>query len=814
MKSIKRPAGVRAFLKKIGVARLVFAVFVLGGAVSGILLFALFRTLPSVEQIESREVVESSKIYDRTGTVILFDINAGEKRTVVPFSELPAHLKNATIALEDEHFYTESAAFSIKGILRALLVNVRFGSIEQGGSTITQQLAKNAFLTPEQTIVRKAKELLLAMRINRHYSKDQILELYLNEIPYGSTFYGAESAAQAYFGKSVRDTTLFESAILAALPQAPSYYSPWGTHVSELLERGRYALKRMYELGKITEEEYLRGKKEAPRFAPQSAQGIKAPHFVFSVQDYLVSKYGEALVRTGGLRVQTTLDWNLQQTAEKVVREGAEQNERLYGGTNAALVAEDSRTGQILALVGSRDYFDRDREGNFNVATQGLRQPGSALKPFVYLAGFMKGYAPETALFDVPTEFSAYASCPPIPDFRKDDDKCFHPENFDGRFRGPVSLRKALAESINIPAVKMLYLVGLPDALRVLQSFGLSTLTDPARYGLSLVLGGGEIRLIDLVRAYSVLSQDGVLKDQIYILEVKDRSGNVLEKFEEAEEGRVVDAQYPRMINDILSDPEARAGLFERSLSLTVFPDHDVALKTGTSNDYRDAWTVGYTPSLVVGVWAGNNNNSPMHRQGSSILAAIPIWNKFMTEALAHEPSLTFPKPETLPASKPVLRGNYLPGNQIHSILYYIKREDPAGPEPENPLSDSQFLNWEVGVLEWAKNNLSALVSAGSSFVEAPFGTSAPLVVIKNPAPGSFYSGQTLQISASISSGSPIKTIRMFWNGALVQSFEGSFGSVYELNYAISPSFEQQNLLVVEVVNESGTAGRSAGGVY
>jgi membrane peptidoglycan carboxypeptidase len=460
----------------------------------------------------------------------------------------------------------------------------------------------------------------------------------------------------------------------------------------------------MYDSGKINKAQYNGALAEKIVFQAQSLSGINAPHFVMAVQDYLVQKYGEAMVDNGGLKVITTLDWTLQQEAEAAVAAGAAQNEKLYSGKNAALVAEDPKTGQILAMVGSRNYFDVKNEGNFNVATQGLRQPGSSLKPFIYLMAFQKGYAPQTVLFDVPTEFSTDPSCPPIPDFTSTNKTCFHPQDFEGTFAGPVSMRNALAQSINVPAVKTLYLVGLDAAVTNMNNFGLTTLTNPDSYGLSLTLGGGAVHLIDLMKAYSALAADGIKHDQAMVLSVQDADGNTLESYSD-HSVQVSDPQSVRLVNNVLSDTNARSGLFQNSLSLTVFPGHDVALKTGTSNDYRDAWTMGYTPSLVVGVWAGNNDNSPMQKNGSSILAAVPIWSAFMGKVLQNAPIETFPSPDPVNPSKPILAGNYVINNQVHSELYYINTSDPTGPDPIDPSIDPQFKNWEIGVTTWAQKN-------------------------------------------------------------------------------------------------------------
>lgn len=663
------------------------------------------KTVPSIQEIGSRQIGQSTKIYDRTGTVLLYDINNGQKRTLVPFGQIPQSLKDATIAIEDQHFYSEPA-FDIKGILRAIFVDITTRSFAEGGSTLTQQLARTAFLTLDQTVVRKIREFILAVKLNEYYSKDQILALYLNEVPYGPNISGVGEAAQDYFGVPVDQINIAQSAVLAALPQAPTYYSPYGTHVKELLQRQQLVLQQMYNTGKITKDQLTAAQKFKIEFQAQTAsgKGIRAPHFVMAVENYLVQKYGENLIDNGGLKVITTLNWTLQQQAETAVTQGVARNTQLYKATNASLVAEDPTTGQILALVGSVNYFDTKNDGNFNVATQGLRQPGSSLKPFIYMTGFQMGYTPDTILFDAPTEFSTNAGCPAIPNFNSANTKCFHPQNFEGTFVGPLSVRNSLAQSVNIPAVKMLYLVGEGNAIKNMNNFGLSTLTDPANYGLSLVLGGGAVKLIDLTEAYSVLSQDGIHHAQSMVLSVTDANGSVLETYQD-QATQVADAQSVRLTNDVLSDAAARAPLMGGSQNLTVFPGYDVALKTGTSNDYRDAWAMGYTPSLVVGVWAGNNNDTPMQRAGSSILAAVPMWNAFMTQVLPEVPNTTFTQPNPTNPTKPVLGGQYIINGQIHDILYYVDKNDPTGPDPTNPAVDSQYKNWELGVENWARAN-------------------------------------------------------------------------------------------------------------
>ncbi len=676
----------------------------------GLMIIAKMATgLPSPEQFISRQLNQSTKIYDRTDEVLLYEIHGEEKRTIIPFDEIPDYVKKATLSSEDQGFY-EHPAFDWRAIIRAFIVNIIKGEIVQGGSTITQQLAKNAFLSPERTFTRKIKELILAYWIEQRYSKDEILNLYLNQIPYGANAYGIEAASQTFFSKPAKNLSLAEAATLTAMLKAPSYYSPWGTHVDELEYRKNYVLEQMFKLGFIDEEEKQRAQNYKLSFTNQNIGSIKAPHFVMMVRDYLTSKYGEEVVEKGGLRVVTTLDWPLQKIAEIVIKEGAERNTQLYQGKNAALVAQDPKTGQILALVGSRDYFDIENEGNFNVASQGLRQPGSAFKPFVYITAFKKGYSPQTIVFDVPTEFSQYSNfCPLVNiNFYDKNPLCFHPENFDQTFRGPVNFRNALAQSINVPSVKVLYLAGLNNSLKTAQDFGITTLTDPSRFGLSLVLGGGEVKLIDMVAAYSVFAQEGVKHQQSFILKVEDSQGRVLEKYLD-QATQIIEPQYPRLINNILSDSEARAPLFQNSLNLTVFPDREAALKTGTTNDYKDAWTIGYTPSLVVGVWAGNNDNKPMQKHAGSILAAVPIWHDFMVKALENQPIEFFNKPDFISEpDKPILKGEYIINNEVHDILYYINKDDPLGPPPSNPESDPQFWNWQNSLsLWWSQNKTS-----------------------------------------------------------------------------------------------------------
>ncbi|HEY4500074.1 MAG TPA: transglycosylase domain-containing protein [Candidatus Paceibacterota bacterium] len=798
--------------------------------VSGLFYLALLiNDLPKPEQFEQRKVNQSTKIYDRTGKVLLYEIHGEEKRTIIPFEEIPDYVKQATIAIEDGNFYNHPA-FDWRSILRALFKDFISGQYSQGGSTITQQLAKKAFLSDEKTATRKIKELFVAIELEKRYTKDQILNLYLNQIPYGGNAYGIEAASQTFFRKKSGDLTLAEAATLVSLPNAPSYYSPWGNHLDELLARKDSVLQQMFTAGYIDKEELERAQRAKLEFAPK-ATGIKAPHFVLAVQEYLNSKYGEDFVESSGLNVITTLDWNLQQIAEKAVLEGAARNTDLYKGHNAALVAQDATNGQIVALVGSKDYFapvepkdcapgkNCHFEGNFNVAIQGLRQPGSAMKPFAYYTAFYKGYSPDSMVFDLPTEFAANnPSCPLQVDFTNENDECFHPHNFDGYFRGPVNLRNALAQSINIPAVKTLYLAGIDDTLETAKDFGITTLTERSRYGLSLVLGGGEIKLLELVGAYSVFAQDGVRRQQTFIISITNSRGETLESYRDNSQ-EVADKQSVRLVNDVLMDIKARSSLFVNSLPLTLFPNQEVALKTGTTNDYHDAWTIGYTPQFVVGVWAGNNDNIAMQQQGSSLLAALPMWSNFMKEALKDKPLSTFSKPDPITPDKAMLRGDYVVkykiGNivypHIHDILFYVNKETPLEERPQNPEKDSQFKNWEEPVIRWAEQNIPNFYQSYNQILPADaleeiFTTNQEAVIeIKSPKNGDFISSNTLVVNAIIGSADIYKKIQLLLNNQIIDERQGIFPKNFSYQFSNFVSqWNTQNYLTLRLIKEGG----------
>lgn len=661
----------------------------------------LERTLPDPETIATRKIGESTKIFDKTGKILLYDIHGEQKRTIVPWEQIPTNIKNATLASEDINFYNHKG-FDIKGIFRAFFNNLRRLRLSQGGSTITQQLVKNALLGQEKTFSRKIKEIILSIEIERRFSKDQIFWMYLNQIPYGSNAYGIEAASETFFNKNASDLSLEESATLAALIRATTYYSPYGNHVSELLIRKDSILLKMKNLGYITETEYASAVKEQIVFTPL-LEKIPAPHFVIMVKEYLMQKYGEDTVENGGLNIITTLDATFQSIAEETVSKYAAINKEKYKANNAALVAIDPKTGDVLSLVGSKDYYNIAEEGNFNVITAN-RQPGSAFKPFAYAVALSKGYPDSTVVFDLKTEFNPNCS----PDGLQKKDQygldCYHPQNYDEQFRGPVSFRQGLAQSLNVPSVKVLYLSGVSDTIDLAEKMGITTLTDRSRFGLSLVLGGAEVRPIDLVSAYGVFANDGIRNPWSIIKKIQTSDGQILEEKKD-EKIRVLDSQVARIINDMLSDNSARSPVFGYSSSLYL-PGYSVAAKTGTTQENRDAWVIGYGPALVTGVWTGNNSNESMTKQGAGISASGPMWNSFMSQVLPLLPNENFENPAPVNSDKPMLDGNYFykkdedSNQEAHTILFFVDRNNPMGPFPDNPAKDSQFNNWEWPVAQ------------------------------------------------------------------------------------------------------------------
>ena len=699
-----------------------------GFFVAGAMLVVVAVTpVPDISSFAARQVNQSTKIYDRTGQILLYDYNRDARRDVVSISDISLNVINATIAIEDASFY-EHGGIRLTSIFRAIVADLLGGSLSQGGSTITQQVVKNTLLTSKKSIIRKLHEWVLAIKLEGQYSKEQILEVYLNNIPYGGTLYGIEAAAEAYFGKTAKDLSVAEAAYLASMIQAPTFYSPYGAHRKELEARKDLVLARMHELGLITDSVFAQAKKESVAFATSGKNAISAPHFVFYVLNQLEQVYGPNAL-TSGLTVTTTLDADLEARAESIVHSYALDNEKKFKATNAALVAIDPTTGQILTMVGSRDFFDTTIDGQYN-ASLALRQPGSTMKPFAYSLALMKGYTRNTVVFDVPTQFSTV--CRPS-DTTNNKAPCYAPSDFDNTYRGPMTFESALAQSINIPAIKVLYLAGIQNVINLAKSFGLSTLGDPNQYGLTLVLGGGEIRLLDLTGAYGAFANDGVLNPPTGILEVDDASGNVLQKFE-ARPVQVVSADIARDISAMLSDAPARVPEYPLNSPLS-FSGYDVAVKTGTTDDTRDAWVIGYTPSVAVGVWAGNNDNSPMVKSIAGFIAA-PMWHEAMAYALSKYPKTYFGEPSPLYASvPPMLQGNWrIPDRSgvivPHSLLYWVDKNNPQGSPPANPSADPQFAYWEYGVSAWYASHPGLFIGSLPLFVPLTFPSSIDSSVI------------------------------------------------------------------------------------
>ena len=625
------------------------------------------KDLPRPEIFTEKHLTQSTKIYDHTGQVLLYEIYGEEKRTIVPLGIIPERLKQAVIAIEDANFY-HHFGIDFEGILRSVLINLKIGRPAYGGSTIPQQLIRSAFFTPEKTIERKVREIILALELDRRYPKDQILEWYLNQIPFGQNAYGVEAASQIYFNKTVSEITTAEAATLAALIQAPYHFSPYGENKDNLLARKDYVLERMLEIGYLNKEETETAKEEIIDFKNPTA--IKAPHFVlYVIENYLKPKYGQdlAYLKENGIKVYTSLDWELQTLAEKVVKEGVERN-KIYNAHNAALVAISPKNGEILAMVGSADWFaDPYPEGctagkdclfdpqfNVTVGTKESpgRQPGSAFKPFIYATAFEKGYDDKTKVTDEPSNFGLWGG------------KEYTPQNYDGLFRGWVELRQSLSQSLNVPSIKTLFLAGLEDKVESLgtnnflglesvflkglegsietaKSMGITTLDKPlSSYGPSIVLGGGEVKLLDITSAYGVFATGGLMSPPVSILKIEDYDGNIIEENKKPQK-RVLSSEAARLINSILSDNEARTPMFGPRSHL-YFEGYQVAAKTGTTDNFRDAWTIGYTPSIVVGVWAGNNNNQSMIRNQPAATVAGPIFNNFLKEILPGLPKEQF----------------------------------------------------------------------------------------------------------------------------------------------------------------------------
>ncbi|MFC1622414.1 penicillin-binding protein [Patescibacteria group bacterium] len=770
-----QPNGFKRLIQKL--INFLIWIFVIGAMILVIAFFWYSRELPTSTELLTKNPGASTKIYDHTGEILLNDVNADFRRIKISLNNLPEYVKWSAIVAEDKQFYSHHG-INFRGILRAVFKNILRGDpTGEGGSSISQQFVKNALLSPEKTYTRKLKEAILTWQLERRFSKDEILEMYFNEIPYGGTAYGIESASNKYFDKSAVDLSLAEASVLAALPQAPSYYSPYGSRKDKLILRQHWILDSLVEEGYIPEAKAEAAKLQELDFKNVSSS-ILAPHFVFYVRDLIAEEYGEEMLESGGLSIITTLNMDQQRIAEEVVKERVETNIEKYNARNASLVAMSVDTGEITAMIGSADYFDEDNDGAVNVALR-PRQPGSSFKPIVYTTAFSKGYTPETILFDTLTNFKA-------------EPEDYEPHNYDEAYYGPVSIKKALAGSLNVPAVKTMYLVGVENILDKAEDMGYSTFEDRSRFGLSLVLGGGEVKLLEHTAGFATLADEGEYKKPLAILEVKDKDGKTLEKNnpQRNKKKRIFDKDVALQTTSILSDNNERAFVFGEANYLTLGA-RPVAAKTGTTNDYKDAWTMGYTVDLACGVWVGNTRGETMTGAAAGANTAAPIWNAFMKRV--HEEtrqdkdadevgweikSFEQPKREDLP-NKAMLNGkladeivvkidkntgklatDLTPASQIeekifrevHNVLHYVNKNNPLGPVPSEPWNlDENYNNWELAVEEWAKaNGYETDIELPTDKDDLHVPENKPNISINSPSNNSEFT--SLEITVNISS--------------------------------------------------------------
>ncbi len=792
-RSRRRPTSTNKSKRIVALAKLGF-IGVIALFLGSFLIFPLFAfDLPSPDKILRLEGF-STKIMDRNGTV-LYDIYADQKRTPIQLDDVPLYLRQATIAIEDKNFY-EHEGFDPFGMIRGFTKLFTQGRA-QGGSTLTQQLVKNVLLTSERAITRKVREFILAVQIERKYSKDEILQMYLNEVPYGGTAWGVETAAETYFGKKAKDLNLTESAFLAGLPQRPSAYSPYSSTPDAYIGRTQQVLRRMREDDYITkeQEEAARGELEDLEFQERGAS-FKAPHFVQYVQRILEDQYGERAVEQGGLQVTTTLDLELQEAAQEIVADEIEKVESLHI-TNGASVVINPETGEILAMVGSKDFGADDYDGQVNV-TLSLRQPGSAIKPITYVTALKRGYTASTLVMDVPTEFPGGIGQPP-----------YNPENYDGEYRGPMQLRYALANSINVVAVKTLALTGIKETLATAYDLGLNSLEPTQatlnRVGLSLTLGGGEVRLLELTGAYCTFMNEGFRVEPIAILKVEDSEGKVLEEIEPKKQKRVISEEQAFIIADILSDNQARSIVFGTN-SLLNIPGRTVAVKTGTTNEKRDNWTVGGNSQAVVGVWVGNNDNSPMLKVASGVSGASPIWRKILLEALSGKSDVGFNPPEKIVTAavdsvsgyaahdgfpsrnEYFVRGTEPLGDMVHVKLKICKSDgklatpsDIAGGsydereffvfKEEDPTAGAGEPNkWQEGILNWLETQGDERYHPPNDYC----GTSNPVnIEFLSPTDHTSNLPNTFNVKLLADSTSDIEQIELEVDGVKIRTFTG-----------------------------------------
>jgi len=799
---------------------------ILAGLICGVILIAYFsKDLPSPTQLSQRQVPQSTKILARDGR-LLYEIYAEERRTLVELKDIPQCLIDATLAAEDADFYKHRGV-DFRGIVYSLY-RIVFARSLQGGSTISQQLVKNVLLSPERTLVRKAKELILTLEVERRYTKDEILQMYFNEVPYGGQAWGVGAASEMYFGKSVEDITLAQAALLAGLPQSPTLYSPYGAYPENAKARQEYVLNLMVKHGFIKPEEAEEAKKAPLGILPRG-NSIKAPHFVMYVKGRLVNDFGEKMVEQGGLRVWTTLDLDLQEIAENEVKYQIDRLAQVNARAgNAGLVAANPENGEILAMVGSRDYFDVEHDGNVNV-TLANRQPGSSIKPIMYVTAFKAGYTPATFLSDIYT-------CWDSPDEK------FCPTESDGKYWGPMLLRDALANSRNIPAVKMLQMVGIQNTVDMAHRLGITTLNDVDRYGLSLTLGGGEVKLIDMVQAFSVFAAGGVKHDLIPITKVLDSKGKLIKDYSQSQGKRVLEEKYTYLINDILSDNIARQRLFGARNMLEI--GRPAAVKTGTTNDNRDAWCIGYTPQLVAGVWVGNNDNSPMSPTIQGSTGATPIWHHFMRQALEGREVKTWGRPKEIIEVAVYSLSGKLPqeGRQFGKRKeFFIKGTQPTqvddfhvvvdvckgkellatdyhkdhGLAKEKTYITLKEINpsWQPYTNKWMEKHkgYGKPPTEYCPIEEDGKEVDEPIVEIVSPEDKEELQVYGFEVEAKAYSNSTITSVEFYWDDVLVKEITSV---PYRVKYALSMNEEGKHEITVKAFDSEGDEGSAVVTIY
>lgn len=787
-------------IKLVRLAMILFFVSVIGGVVTFFLLYAwVAKDLPQPGQVVKREGF-TSKILDRNGK-LLYDLYAEERNDPVQIGQVPGTLKEATVAVEDKDFYRHGGVDPLTPF-RIVYNYVFRGGRVVGGSTLTQQLVKNALLkTNERTPMRKFNEFILALQIERKYSKDQILEFYFNETPYGGNSLGVGAASQIYFNKDVSQLNLVESAILAGLPQRPSAYSPFAGKTADdgtplWKWRALGVLRRMTEDNYISSEQYDQAVKDLDTVVfAQASSSLTAPHFVFYVRDLLEKDFGEGVVAKGGLEVTTSLDLDMQNMAQASVQTEIEKVKNL-NISNGAAMAMNPKTGEILAMVGSVDYNSTEIDGKFNVAVDGLRQPGSSIKPLTYLGMFRKGYTPATMLADVPTTF-----------MRNDREKPYEPKNYDGKFRGPVSLRNSLGSSLNVPAVKSLAMVGIKDWLSMAYDMGFPTLqpteANMQNFGLSATLGGAEVHLIDTVTAYSAFANGGTKVEPVAILKVSDKDGRVLREFKPTQGKRVMSAEEAFLIDHILSDNNARLMAFGANSLLNVGPG--VAVKTGTTNDQKDNWTIGWTQDIIIGSWVGNNDATAMKSVASGITGASPIWRNILNEALKNgykAPEWT-PPPGVEQVDLDVISGYPSHDGYPGKMEWVIKGTKPTGPDPihtklkvcrgeasklatdakivagdydekefivlreDDPFSEDGKNRWQEAIDAWVNGQPDEKYKAPREYCGD---TSEVSIKIDEPRNETKYDKEDIQFKIYADSGDGIEKIELWVDGSLKET--------------------------------------------